>query len=99
MSDDEEMLEIGRIVTEYQEAKRRLVALQSQASSLGSVIESMGQGLRFAKLPVERFTPQLLAMLDAERITTLVQEIDVTWIQVEASRKKLTSLGLEPKDN
>jgi len=94
MSDDEEQLAIGRIVTEYQKAKQRLTALQGEATTIGRVMQNMGQTLTFAKPGSASFTPENLAKLNQEKIMSLVNEIETVWAEVERLKEKVNGLGL-----
>jgi hypothetical protein len=94
MSDDEEQLAIGRIVTDYKKAKQRLTALQSEATNIGQLMQRMGQTLTFAKPGSANFTPEHFAKLSHEKILSLVNEIHTVWAEVERLRQQLNSLGL-----
>ena len=94
MSDDEEQLAIGRIITDYKKAKQRLTALQSETTNIGRLMQRMGQSLTFAKPNAIDFAPENFAKLDQEKIVALVAEIDSTWAEVERLREQLNSLGL-----
>lgn len=94
MSEDEEQLAIGRIVTDYKKAKQRLIALQSEATSIGRLMQRMGQTLTFAKPSTATFKPENFIKLDHAKIMSLVSEIDTEWNEVERLREQLNSLGL-----
>ena len=94
MSDDEEQLAIGRIVTDYKRAKQRLTALQSEATNIGRLMQQMGQTLTFARPSTATFKPENLVKLDHAKIMALVDEIDTVWNELERLREQLNSLGL-----
>jgi hypothetical protein len=94
MSDDEEQLAIGRIVTDYKRAKQRLTALQGEATNIGRLMQQMGQTLTFAKPSAAGFKPENFIKLDHAKILSLVSEIDTVWNEVERLREQLNSLGL-----
>ena len=94
MSDDEEQLAIGRIVTDYKKAKTRLIALQGEATNIGRLMQRMGQTLTFARPSLADFKPENFVKLNHERIMVLVGEIDTVWVEVESLRERLQSIGL-----
>jgi len=94
MSEDEERLAIGRIITDYKKAKQRLTALQGEATNIGRLMQRMGQSLTFSKPNAIDFTPENFAKLDHAKIVALVAEIDSTATEVERLREQLNSLGL-----
>ena len=94
MSDDEEQLAIGRIITDYKKAKLRLIALQSEATNIGRLMQRMGQTLTFAKPSAASFKPENFIKLDHAKIMSLVDEIDRVWNEVERLREQLHRLGL-----
>jgi hypothetical protein len=94
MSDDEEQLAIGRIVTDYKKAKQRLTALQGEATSIGRMMQEMGQRLTFAKPGSASFKSEDFAKLNEKTIMSLVNEIETMWAEVDRLKEKLNSLGL-----
>lgn len=94
MSDDEEQLAIGRIVTDYKRAKLRLTALQSEAENIGIAMQRMGQTLTAARPSLAHFKPENFVKLDYEKIMALVSEIETVWVEVDRLRERLNSLGL-----
>ena len=96
MSSDEEDQAIGRINRRYQETNRRLVALQGEASVIGKLMVTMGQSLSFAKPSPIHFSPENLGKLNAEKILSLVTEIDTIWAELESLKAQLQSVGLTP---
>jgi predicted component of type VI protein secretion system len=96
MSSDEEDQAIGRLTRDYKDASRRLVALQAEAAHIGKVVQHLGQRLTFPKPGLPSFPPESLAKLNADKILSLVTDIDATWTEVEDIKVRLAGVGLVP---
>lgn len=95
MSDDEEMIIRGRLMTEYANAKRTRTILQTERDRLGKLIASLGVSVQ-GEFPYQVSTPkdEQFDALDADKIRELLKETEENASTLEDLAKKLTGLGL-----
>lgn len=95
MSEEEEMAVRGRIMTDYADARKRLVTLRAEAERIGKLLSYTGACMQHenphqsAGIANEHFE-----VLDAEKVRSLLADIKATSERVYSLREKLNILGL-----
>jgi hypothetical protein len=105
MSPNDEMAARGRLITDYGDAKKRLVTLQAEAERIGSSLQELGkilannpENLFFRNQSVGDDYPSLRhfddALNEASKIPGLALEIRETKAKLERLRPKVEALGI-----
>ncbi|MBZ5535348.1 MAG: hypothetical protein LAO31_05280 [Acidobacteriia bacterium] len=106
MTKGEEDAAIGRMVSEYGDAKKKLLVLTEEAHRLGVMLSELGlclatnpQNLSIDGEPMNpsfsKFRHELKSRsLDAEKLKSLVNDIRKTILDIERLEPKVKDLGL-----
>lgn len=104
MSQEEEMLVIGRVTSEYSSVKKRLTALYSEASRIGGELILLGRYMtddpHYNRNSLKNGNePKDLSKLPtAESLSALFTEALSTMKRKHELAKELKDFGAEPKD-
>jgi hypothetical protein len=106
MSEEHEEADVGRVIWEYTEAKRRLEALVNEAGDLGERFERLAQGLsahpgrmivglpdKFIENQSDRDIVPSHPLPSIERLVALTDEIRERTAMVEELRERLVLMG------
>ncbi len=99
MSTDEEMAIFGRMVLERQQLNRRGVALHEEIQKIAKALGEVGltletSGSIYAK-EFLRLSGDQLALLDASKITALLNEVETVGRRYQEITTRLQRAGLE----
>jgi hypothetical protein len=97
MSSDEEKAIIGGLVIEYGEAKRRVIALELEASRIGRTLMEVGKALEQPALMVQRapiFEQNLSALPERQVIVDLIEEMRAARRRRDELQKSMKEYGL-----
>ncbi len=95
MSSDEEMAAIGRLMTEYTDTKRHLAALHTETERIGKLLQYTGAVIQHKNTSlISPITEEHLAVLDREKLTSLVADINSSFDRLNTLRTRLSDLGL-----
>jgi len=103
MSQDEQMLVMGRVVSEYGEIKKKLAALLAEGERHGGAFQNFAaylkgseyseSGLRHGQKP-----PDLSMLPTAQNLNVLIEETLATIVRKRELYAQLKAFGVEPKD-
>ncbi len=95
MSENEEMAVRGRMMTDYSEARKRLVTLMTESERIGKLFQYVGACMQH-KSPYNSCTiaDAHYGAMDAANVKTLLDNIQETNQTITDLREKLQTLGL-----
>ena len=98
MSNDDAMRAQGQLVNDYRDAKTNLVRLHGEASNIGRNLVELGRALEEnQEHPVRMDEGEMKKLLDATRISALMQEITEVYHRKLNLEGRLREIGLEFK--
>jgi len=106
MSTEEQQAAIGRTVEQYAASKKKLAALQSEATKIGNSLTEIGQSLRTSHQVGLASVGTITATVERARssfptvdtLMELTSDIKTEMEQKQHLRAALTEMGIEPKD-
>lgn len=93
MSTDEEMIVRGRMVTDYQKYRERLILLVSELGRISQGFIDLGKGLQSNRWKYE-IRPEQIQLLNAERLLTLIADYNETSAKTHELKEQLKALGI-----
>jgi hypothetical protein len=106
MVDEEKQAEIGRIVEEYLECKKKLAANQSEAQKIADNLTQISANLRALSQLTSPGSPEVVEFIgkqvdafpSGESLRTLAGRITIETERKHELHETLKNLGIEPKD-
>jgi hypothetical protein len=106
MVDEEKQAEIGRVVEEYLECKKKLVASQSEAQKIADNLTQISANLRALSQLSSPGSPEVVEFIgkqgdafpSGESLRTLAGRITREMERKHELHETLKNLGIEPKD-
>ncbi len=97
MTSEKEDQAKGRILTQFTEAKKRLIALDSEATHIATQLSSVGQALSAKYYLSPTIDNNLKTFPTAESIRELVDEAREVMRRRDEAQKQLRELGVDFK--
>jgi hypothetical protein len=98
MSEDDVLIQRGRILSDYLDAKNKLVGLESEAEAVGQIFTDLGAAFARKDFAEAEFHKELAEIFStAEHVKSLVADITAMQKKKREAARKLTELGLELK--
>lgn len=93
MSTDEEMIVRGRMVTDYQKYKERLILLGSELGRISQGFIDLGKAIQASHWKYE-LKPEQLLLLNAEKLSALISDYNETSGKLHELKEQLKALGI-----
>jgi hypothetical protein len=97
MSTDEEIQAHGRILAEYLDAKKTLIALESEATKMSEALTEMVSVLKSQKFTGREYDRAVTAFPAPEKVKQLLTDMAVTIEKKANAEKQLKELGVDFK--
>jgi hypothetical protein len=104
MSEDEQMLAVGRVITEYADIRKKLAALFSEVDRHAGVLQRalwyMKPGEQYSNTDLRSSSkpPDFANFPTADQLRSLVDETLAALARKKELHDKLKEFGVEPKD-
>jgi hypothetical protein len=106
MSDEQQLIAIGRAVEDYATCRKRLAALMGEAAKVSATLAQIGQALRNPPHTSPTGISGILTVLDRHKqnfptvdsLVSLVTEIHTEQLRKQQLHNQLRDMGAEPKD-
>lgn len=95
MSTDQELIQRGKMVTDFQQAKARLAALRSQAADLSKTLIRIGQALQNENLENGALDAVISGLPAKEDLQQLVSDVRAAQKTINDVQKGMRQIGIE----